>query len=173
VADPWGVKAELSVTSRAQAVPQIKIAQAVDISNFFIGRSSIVLVQQLLGYLDVAVSMRRWLKNRDALRATTPCAGKVAAADGAVRCQAAAVTETGQVGLHAAGQLGGTRRSKPRVLPSVPRLESAPAAYRGPAWRCAAPASASDRLGPPVKASQPRARYLRRTRHGCIASTWH
>ena len=27
--------------------------------------------------------MRRWLKNRDALRATTPCAGKVAEADGA------------------------------------------------------------------------------------------
>src|SRR3984957_504748 len=54
----------LSVTSRAQAVPQIKIAQAVDISNLFIGRSSIVLVQQLSGYLDVAVSMRRWLKNR-------------------------------------------------------------------------------------------------------------
>jgi hypothetical protein len=31
------------------------------------------------GYLDVAVSMQRWLKNRNALRATTPCAGKVAA----------------------------------------------------------------------------------------------
>jgi hypothetical protein len=54
----------LSVTSRAQAVPQIKIAQAADISNLFIGRSSIVLVQQLSGYLDVAASMRRWLKNR-------------------------------------------------------------------------------------------------------------
>src|SRR3984957_13901511 len=54
----------VSVTSRAPAVPQIKIAQAVDVSSLFIGRSSIVLVQQLLGYLDVAVSMRRWLKNR-------------------------------------------------------------------------------------------------------------
>jgi hypothetical protein len=43
------VKIGLSVTSRAQAVPQIKIVQAVDISNVFIGRSSIVLVQQLLG----------------------------------------------------------------------------------------------------------------------------
>jgi hypothetical protein len=32
----------LSATSRAQAVPQIKIAQVVDISNVFIGRSSIV-----------------------------------------------------------------------------------------------------------------------------------
>jgi hypothetical protein len=38
----------LSVTSRAQAVPQIKIAQAVDISNLFIGGSSIVFVPQLL-----------------------------------------------------------------------------------------------------------------------------
>jgi hypothetical protein len=54
----------LSITSRAQAVPQIRIVQAVGISNLFIGRSSIVLVQQLSGYLDVAVSMRRWLKNR-------------------------------------------------------------------------------------------------------------
>jgi hypothetical protein len=42
------VKIGLSVTSRAQAVPQIKVVQAVDISNVFIGRSSIVLVQQLL-----------------------------------------------------------------------------------------------------------------------------
>jgi hypothetical protein len=46
--DPRRVGVGLSVTSRAQAVPQIKIAQAVDISNLFIGRSSIVLVQQLL-----------------------------------------------------------------------------------------------------------------------------
>src|ERR1700733_8768109 len=64
VVDPWGVKVELSITSRAPAVPQIKIAQAVDISNFFIGRSSLLLVQQLLGLprccRQRAVMVKEW-----------------------------------------------------------------------------------------------------------------
>jgi hypothetical protein len=58
------VKVWLSVASRAQAVPQIKIAQAVDISNFFIVDPRLCLFHNFYGYLDVSVSMRRWLKNR-------------------------------------------------------------------------------------------------------------
>jgi hypothetical protein len=80
--DPCRVKVGLSVTSRAQAVPQINIAQAVDISNLFIGGSSIVFVPQLLWlrrcFRQHAEMVKESLRCSYALRATTPCAGKAA-----------------------------------------------------------------------------------------------
>src|SRR6476646_9169858 len=75
------VKVGLSVTSRAQAVPQIKIAQAVDISNPFIGGSSIVFVPQLLWlprcFRQHAEMVKESLRCSYALRATTLAPGRL------------------------------------------------------------------------------------------------
>jgi hypothetical protein len=73
------MKVGLFVTSRAQAVPKIKIAQAADISILFMGAILDCLSPNLYGYLDVSVSLRRWLKNRCGCNCALPaitCAGK-------------------------------------------------------------------------------------------------